>query len=240
MKPFVFTILAVLGGICCGEEAAPYAGLAAAPGTRGKLIVTEIAHRGPADKAGINTGDYILLINGKKLSTREELRALITATPPGQELTLTLQRKDYTITRTLKMGNRLTPQAVFRPSERHLGEEKIDAIIHQQHLIAAELTKETPDRGIMKECFARIRQLHPEPSYASLCYLFFYGSKSTLVLSGNEDTLTLTEVFHDKNKADESYRIFGRGAETCLPAPLRVRIRCHIESIPSFFHLSLD
>lgn len=238
MKSYIYTILAALGSICSGEESAPYAGMAATLGTSGKLIVTEVAHRGPADKAGINTGDYILQINGKKLSTREELRALLTTTPPGQELTLTLQRKDYTITRTLKMGNRLTPQAVFRPSERHLGEEKIDSIIHQQHLIAAELTKETPDREIMKACFARIHQLYPEPSYASLCHLLFYGSESTLILSGNEDTLTLTEVFHDKNKPSESYRIFGRGAVKSLPAPLRVRIRCHIESLPSFFYLS--
>ncbi len=238
MKKWICIFLFAGVSMCAAEEGTPYAGMAAMPTGDNKLIVTEVAHRGPADRAGINQGDYVLQIDGKRIQNRQELKAVFAGSRVGQQLELTLQRKDYTITRTLIMGNRMMPQPVFRPSERHLGEERIDSIIHRQYLIAAELTQEKPNTESIRQYFKQISELNPEHTYATPCYLIFWGKHSNLILVGNENTLVLTEDFHDKSRPDEKYRLMGRGAVQNLPPTLRVRIRCHLETLPSFLHIS--
>lgn len=238
MKKWISILLLAGASLCTAEEGIPYAGMAAMPTGDNKLIVTEVAHRGPADQAGINQGDYVLQIDGKRIQNRQELKAVFAGSRVGQQLEFTLQRKDYTITRTLTMGNRMTPQPVFRPSERHLGEERIQSIIHRQYLIAAELTQENPNPETIRQYFKQISELNPEHTYGTPCYLIFWGKHSNLILVGSENSLVLTEDFHDKARPDEKYRLMGRGAVPKLPPNLRVRIRCHLETLPSFFYIS--
>lgn len=233
---------AAITALCKAKEApgVPYAGLAAADRASGGVIITAVAHYGPADRGGVNAGDTVLSVNDRPITRAEELQAVLTAARPGDKVKLTVQRRHLQLTRTITISNRLEPQAVFRPSDKHLSDEEWDALEHQQRLIAAQLATEEPDNAAISAAFAEIRKLRGEDWSGESCHLFFWGSKSVLHIRGNEDSLVATEIFFDKDKPNEKYRLRGRGAAPCLPEHLRKRIRYQLETLPDFqFNFSL-
>jgi serine protease Do len=56
------------------------------------VVINSIVPGGPADKAGLKTGDVILKFNGKDVNDSNLLRNEIAGTPPGTEVTFTILR----------------------------------------------------------------------------------------------------------------------------------------------------
>jgi Do/DeqQ family serine protease len=56
------------------------------------VLVNSVTSGGPAEKAGIKTGDVILQFNGKDVNDPNELRNDVAGTPPGTDITLTILR----------------------------------------------------------------------------------------------------------------------------------------------------
>jgi serine protease Do len=56
------------------------------------VIINSVHPGGPADKAGLKTGDVILQLNGKDVRGDNELRNAVAANPPGSEVSLTIWR----------------------------------------------------------------------------------------------------------------------------------------------------
>ena len=56
------------------------------------VVVNSVTPGGPAEKAGIKTGDVILQLNGKDVNDANTLRNEIAAAGPGTDVTLTIQR----------------------------------------------------------------------------------------------------------------------------------------------------
>jgi len=56
-------------------------------------LVNSVEKGGPSDKAGIETGDIILKVDGREVHTSSELPRIITAVRPGTPVTLTIWRK---------------------------------------------------------------------------------------------------------------------------------------------------
>jgi S1-C subfamily serine protease len=56
------------------------------------VLINEVRSGGPAEKAGIKTGDVILQLNGKDVNDPNTLRNEIAAAGPGAEVTLNLLR----------------------------------------------------------------------------------------------------------------------------------------------------
>lgn len=245
MRTIFSTIMcaaAAFTALCSAKEmpGVPYAGLAAADAEGGGVIVTAVAHYGPADRGGVNAGDTVLSVNDHPISGKDELQSILTAARPGDKVKLVVQRRHLQLTRTITISNRLEPQAVYRPSDKHLSDEEWDALEHRQRLIAAQLATEEPDSAAIAASFAEIRRLRGDDWYGECCHLFFWGSKSVLHIRGNEDSLVATEIFFDKDKPHEMYRLSGRGAVPCLPERLRKRIRYQLETLPDFqFNFSL-
>lgn len=67
-------------------------GIMPAPSRGGGVLVLQVNPHGPAAQAGVQQNDYILSINGKKMSSPEQLSETIDQMQPGQEVTLTLWR----------------------------------------------------------------------------------------------------------------------------------------------------
>jgi Do/DeqQ family serine protease len=73
------------------------------------VLISGVSPGGPADHAGIKTGDIITAIDGQPTNDPNELRNRIASSAPGTQVTLTLQRngKEMQVKATL---DELTPQ----------------------------------------------------------------------------------------------------------------------------------
>jgi len=56
------------------------------------VLVNSVVPGGPADKAGLKSGDVILQFNGKDVNDPNVLRNQVAGTPPGTDITLTILR----------------------------------------------------------------------------------------------------------------------------------------------------
>lgn len=75
------------------EEAAKAMGLTAAEG----VLIGSIEKGGPAEKAGLKEGDIIQLISEKKITTYQDLLAVVTAAEIGKTLKITVWREKKNI-----------------------------------------------------------------------------------------------------------------------------------------------
>lgn len=82
-----------------------YTGDGAKVGTKGADGGPAVAEDGPADKAGIKSGDIITEVEGQRVHSGEELIVKIRAHRPGDELDLLLTRGGKERTATLKLGS---------------------------------------------------------------------------------------------------------------------------------------
>jgi len=61
------------------------------PGKRGALV-SDVTKDGPAEKAGIKSGDVILAFNGKEIKDEHELPAAVASTQPGKKVDVKVVR----------------------------------------------------------------------------------------------------------------------------------------------------
>lgn len=81
-----------------------------------------ISPNGPALKAGLRVGDIILTVDGQKISTADELRAILATKQPGDTLRLSIQRGTETLEVSLTLDAfppTPTLAATFTPRPRN-------------------------------------------------------------------------------------------------------------------------
>lgn len=69
-------------------------------------LVTSVTEGGPADEAGLQPGDMILAIDGKRLTRNSDPRTLLSGLKPGDQITLTVRRGSRTQQVQLTLGQR--------------------------------------------------------------------------------------------------------------------------------------
>jgi serine protease Do len=92
------------------------------PGTKGALVQGLVA-RGPAAKAGVEPGDVVLDINGKKVESSSDLTRQVALIPPGQSVNLTVLRKGEKKQLSFKVAQRPEDEGVAARGEGGAGEE---------------------------------------------------------------------------------------------------------------------
>ncbi len=81
------------------------------------VIVEEIMDDSPARKAGVRPLDVILKIDGKEISSSNEVQGLIALKKPGETVNLAVLRDGRTITVPVKLGQRETGKSAGRTAE---------------------------------------------------------------------------------------------------------------------------
>jgi serine protease Do len=84
-------------------------------------LVSSVEKGGPAERAGIQTGDVILKLNGKAVNTSEELPAEIAELEPGQTVNLQVWRKHETQNIDVKLGSMENVRTASNDSGHHSG-----------------------------------------------------------------------------------------------------------------------
>ena len=97
-------------GVEVQEITAPMADSFKLPNTRGALIAG-VLRGGPADKAGIKTGDVLVEVQGKPVADPAGMLNLIAALAPGQSAKVRLKRQGQDVDATVTVGRRPKPQA---------------------------------------------------------------------------------------------------------------------------------
>ena len=91
------------------------------------VYVDSLFENSAAKNAGLKEGDVIIKINGKKVNTSPELQGMIAQYRPGQEVTLTIDRKgkeiDFKVILNNRDGNTKLASADNREIVKKLGAE---------------------------------------------------------------------------------------------------------------------
>ena len=81
------------------------------------MLVMQAEKDGPADKAGIKSGDLLIEIGKQKLSRSHDLTVTVGSAKPGDKLQVKIIRDGETIEKTVVIGKRSTKSAVANAGE---------------------------------------------------------------------------------------------------------------------------
>lgn len=90
--------------------------------TKGSLVA-EVTPGGPADKAGIRQGDFIVGIDGKKLEDTTQLRNIVAMNKPGTPVRIKLIRDEQEIQVSAVLAEQPTGQETYAPQPEQPREE---------------------------------------------------------------------------------------------------------------------
>jgi len=119
------------------RETAEAFGLAKASGA----LVNSVEKGGPAEKAGIESGDIILKADGRTVNTSSELPRIITQVKPGSKVTLQIWRKGATRDIAVTVAE-LKEDEVAKPTRRGAPPSKDKAKPNRMGLVLSDITDE--------------------------------------------------------------------------------------------------
>ena len=103
------------------------------------VLVNSVNPGGPADRAGVKSGDVILDLNGQPLNDVNALRNIVAATSPGTDVTLTILRSNSQQTLHVKVGE-------FNPKgENQTGSNATGGGENQSGVLGIQAEPLTPD-----------------------------------------------------------------------------------------------
>jgi len=143
-------------------------------------LVTDVIKNGPAYKAGVQSEDLILKINGHAVDSPSGLRNIISLLQPGEKAILTIKRGDSQITLTAAIGSHPEYEAQASEVQNNLG------------MLVQELTPDLAKRlGYIDERGVVIKYVTPN-STAHQAGL----ARDQLIVSVNRKPCTTPEEFY--------------------------------------------
>ena len=132
--------------------------------TDGKgVLVGDIVENSPADKGGLQRGDIIVEVRGKKIDDPNQIRNMVAGIEPGQEIEMKIIRENKPITKNLTVSE--LPTDVQKPAKGEYGNllngvsvqeltpefiERFNIPKKLKGVIVAEVDKNSPAFGIIK------------------------------------------------------------------------------------------
>jgi serine protease Do len=127
------------------------------------VLVGDIVEDSPADKGGLQRGDIIVEVQGKKIDDPNQIRNMVAGIEPGQEIEMKIIRENKPITKNLTVSE--LPTDVQKPAKGEYGNllngvrvqeltpefiERFDIPKKLKGVIVAEVDENSPAFGIIK------------------------------------------------------------------------------------------
>jgi serine protease Do len=132
--------------------------------TDGKgVLVGDIVEDSPADKGGLQRGDIIVEVQGKKIDDPNQIRNMVAGIEPGQEIEMKIIRENKPITKNVTVSE--LPTDAQKPAKGEYGNllngvsvqeltpefiERFDIPKKLKGVIVAEVAEDSPAFGIIK------------------------------------------------------------------------------------------
>jgi serine protease Do len=132
--------------------------------TDGKgVLVGDIVEDSPADKGGLQRGDIIVEVQGKKIDDPNQIRNMVAGIEPGQKIEMKIIRENKPITKNVTVSE--LPTDVQKPAKGEYGNllngvsvqeltpefiERFDIPKKLKGVIVAEVDEDSPAFGIIK------------------------------------------------------------------------------------------
>ncbi|NPB04653.1 MAG: Do family serine endopeptidase [Thermotogae bacterium] len=118
------------------------------------VIITEVVKGSPADKAGLQEGDVIVEVDGRKIKNALTLRTIIQSKMPGEKVRIKILRKGKSKIVTVKLGSLDSRTAFMRGGNTLVDEEVGIVATYKDGKVVVEKVKPDSPAG-------RIGQIRP-------------------------------------------------------------------------------
>jgi putative serine protease PepD len=103
------TVKSVADSLIAGRKVQhAYLGIQVSDAANGGATVGTVVSSGPADKGGMQAGDVITKIDGKQITSADDLTAVINSYKPGDKITVSVTRNGSAKLLTITLGTRPT------------------------------------------------------------------------------------------------------------------------------------
>lgn len=180
------------------------------------LKVTGLAPGSPAERAGMQVGDYILKYNGASIKSPEDLLLAMRNTRPGEYGHFDIWRAGARMPLTVVTGALPQPRVVgyitFRQGELHQG----DALQQKQRELAALLSAKVPDLETVRAAVREIHRIIPSEQRTGSLRLYYRVPCGQFSITAYPDRISVALYFSDST---ETYHIRKEGDS--LPSHLQ-------------------
>ena len=173
------------------------------------LKVTGLAPGSPADRAGMQVGDYILKYNGASIKSPVDLLLAMRNTRPGEYGHFDIWRAGARMPLTVVTGALPQPRVVgyitFRQGELHQG----DALQQKQRELAALLSVKVPDLVSVRAAVREIHRIIPSEQRTGSLRLYYRVPCGQFSITAYPDRISValylsesTQTYHIRKDGD--------------------------------------
>ncbi len=184
------------------------------------LKITRVAEGSPAEKAGIQQGDLLLMLNGRPLASPKDLLLSLRHCRPGDFVVILLMRGEETFSTQAVIAARPHPVAVGRLVPHSAEAVSLDALKPHQIRVARLLTQKPLPVAVLHAELDTIGQLIHSQKKPGNLRLYFTNAACTITVTKLWKNVT---VLMQENGAETSCEL--RDKNDALPTAIRLRLQ---------------
>lgn len=184
--------------------------------SRQGLKVVGIAAGSPAERAGMQVGDYILKYNGASIKSPSDLLLAMRNTKPGEYGHFDIRRAGVRMPLTVLVGALPQPRVLGYISLSQVEQRRGDALQQKQRELAVLLSAKVPNLVSIRAAVREIHGILPSEQRTGSLRLYYRVPAGQFSITAYPDKITVALY---RAESSETYHIRSQG--DALPAHVR-------------------